>query len=239
MRVVTGVCVAVAMVWATMASAEKGTFSISVGGIRAGTMAYDADESGGSYKINASARSSGLVGRLINYSADAAASGRVKGNTYQPSFFTESIRDSDGTETRTFRYRNGAPVITRTPEPDYTGKRRSYHLDPAKQSGTLDPLTTAYSILRDRPKDLACKLDIDTFDGERRARIRFREAVPTRDGIKCNALYTRVGGFSEKERRQKSDWPFSVEYKDQGGGVMQVEKVSVPTTFGSVVFKRR
>ncbi|MGB0661084.1 MAG: DUF3108 domain-containing protein [Mangrovicoccus sp.] len=217
-------------------AAETGTFSVTLVGLPAGTLSYSANESGGQYRLAGRVKSSALARAIVPVSIETSARGRVKGNRYRPSTFREQTQRGGEEITTVFSYKNGAPQITRTPPRD---KAPKYGLDPATQSGTLDPLTTAYAMLRDRPKDLACKLDIVLFDGIRRASILYKDPAPgPKGGLVCQGEYRRLAGFSPKELAEKPVWPFTI-YYEPAGGQLRVVELKVPTTFGTVRIRRR
>ena len=217
------------------AMAETGQFRVTVGPLTAGTLAYAGEDSGGRYAATGAVRASGLAGLFLDTRVDAAASGRVTGNAYRPERFDQTTVEDGAEVSSAFRYRDGVPTVTRTPPPR---KPPKFAADPGKQGGTVDPMTAAYAILRDRPADLACDLAIQMFDGRRRADIRLvgGEAVP--GGLSCRGEYRRVEGFSPEELAEKPVWPFTVSYR-AAGGVLQVEEVRVPTTFGAVRIRRQ
>ncbi|PRY25483.1 uncharacterized protein DUF3108 [Aliiruegeria haliotis] len=216
--------------------AEEGTFSVSIAGIGAGTIAFRGNESGGRYKVNGQVASTGLARSLYPARVKAAANGSVSGNRYRPSAYAEEVAKRSKTTTAKYRYRGGVPSITKTP-PDT--RRKSYHADPAGQGGTVDPLTTAYAILRDRPAELACALDISPYDGRERTRIRMNGGKRQGERLVCPGTYSRIAGFSDEDMAEKVHWPFSVTYRVLDGGVHRVEEVRVPTTIGAVVLRRR
>lgn len=220
----------------TPALAETGTFDLSLAGIRIGTLTYAGKEANGQYAAKGVVRASPLARAVMDVEIDTESKGRVNGNTYRPTYFEATEVKNGETLTLVARYSGGVPKVERIP----AKKKRNKHAAPAsEQKGTLDSLTTAYAMLRDRPKNLACKLDIDLFDGERRSGIRFAKAEPRRgDGITCHGEYRRLQGFKPEEMAEKSVWPFTVIY-EPAGDVMRVSEVVVPTTFGNVRMVRR
>ncbi len=222
---------------ATMGGAsETGTFDITVRGIKAGVLSYSGDEVGGRYAAAGLVRSAGMASAFVDAQVDVTSRGRVDGNRYRPAAYTERGQEGDERRVVEYAYRGGAPVITRDPP---RSRPPRHAADPAQQSGTLDPMTTAYAMLRDRPRDLACALRIDLFDGRRRANIRYAEAKPREDGgITCRGEYRRVAGFSPEDLAEKPVWPFTVIYEPQGE-VLRVREVEVPTTFGTLRMRRR
>ncbi|WP_240722843.1 DUF3108 domain-containing protein [Poseidonocella sp. HB161398] len=227
---------ALALVAPGVQAAETGTFDLRLGPIRAGTLSYALEERGGRYAASGAMRSGGLAGLFLDTSVDAHARGRAEGNRYRPESFSSSTTEDGGTEELAFAYSGGTPKVTRTPERTKTPK----HAAPAsEQAGTVDPMTAAFAILRDRPADLACDLAIDLYDGRRRADIRLVGGQPTGDGgLECRGEYRRVAGFSPKELAEKPVWPFTVIYAPEDG-TLRVTELRVPTTFGNFRMVRR
>lgn len=233
---VIALCISVLLLVSPAAS-EEGAFTVSLAGIRAGIIAYNGEETGdGRYISRGSARSSGLVGSILDITIDTVATGRVNGNSYRPSSYRQTGREGDKIRDMSFTYRGGVPVVTRTPHrdlPDYVAK-------PENQGGTLDPTTTAFAMLRDRPRSLLCSLNLDLYDGRRRANIRYTKLKPSRNGgFVCEGEYRRLQGFTPEELAERPFWPFSVTYVPIGNEVYRVTEVRVPTTFGPVRLRRR
>ncbi|RYH08544.1 DUF3108 domain-containing protein [Tropicimonas sp. IMCC6043] len=217
------------------ACAEDGQFSVSLSGIPAGVLAYSGSESGGRYTTRGEAASTGLARGLYPTQVTTVASGRVEGNRYTPEIYKESTTKKGETKTTAFRYLNGRPEITKNP-PDT--RRKSYHADPQGQAGTVDPMTAAYAILRDRPAGLACNLDISPYDGRERTRIRLSGGKREGDTLTCPGTYSRVAGFSDKDMAERVHWPFTVVYSILPDGTHRVSKVTVPTSLGKLRMTR-
>lgn len=227
---------AVFSLWAGMALAESGQFTASLAGIKAGSIAYSATETGGRYRVQGAARAGGLAGAFFDFSMEASAQGAVQGNRYRPEIYELTGQDGGKFRTTRFRYRKGAPEVSQEPK-----RSASAHgANPAAQAGTLDPMTVIYAMLRDRPKDLMCKLNADFFDGQRRANIRYVRLTPLKGGkYLCEGEYRRLQGFSPKEMREKSYWPVSVFYAPLSDGRYRVSELRFHTNFGAVRLGRR
>lgn len=218
------------------AASETGTFDITLRGLKAGVLSYRGEERNGRYAASGAVRAAGIAAALVEAQVDTAAQGRVSGNSYRPERYTENGQQGGDRLVVRYDYRGGVPVITRDPPRAKPPK----HAAPAnRQAGTLDPMTTAYAMLRDRTRDKACKLDIDLYDGRRRSRIRYAKAAP-RDGggLTCHGEYRRVAGFSPEELAERPVWPFTVIYEPKGD-LLRVTEVIVPTTYGNLRMRRR
>lgn len=189
-RLATAFTFGAAITAATAAGAETGTFDLTLAGLTAGTLAYSGTEENGRYVAKGHVRSSPLARMVLDVEIDTTARGAVTGNDYRPAYF-EATEVKDGKTTKLVQsYSGGVPSIERVPKKK---KRNKHAADPESQQGTLDSLTTAYAMLRDRPRELACKLDIELFDGERRSGIRY--ARPSRARMAGSSATVNTGGW--------------------------------------------
>ncbi|MEM1129243.1 MAG: DUF3108 domain-containing protein [Pseudomonadota bacterium] len=219
------------------AATESGSFTVSVSGIRAGTLAYEGTVNGDSYLARGSARASGLLGAILDVRADAAAEGRIKGTQLAPQTASERIREDGEEFKKTYRFNSvGTPNINREPA---RKKPRKHAADPNAQRGVVDPMTAAFAILRDQTDDTACALDIASFDGARRSRLLLKSREQTNDGVICRGDYIREAGFSPKEMSERVVWPVTLEYSRRGDGTLQVKELSFPTSFGPARIRRQ
>lgn len=220
------------------AAADAGTFDVSFAGIRAGTLAYEGSESGGTYETRGSARATGLAGAVFDMRVDAAANGRVDGNAYRPRHYSEVTREAgEPTVERRFTYSGaGVPAVTRTPPRD---KPRKHAAPAAAQGGTVDPMTAAFAILRDRDDATACALDISIYDGAVRSRIALNRPTREPDRLRCDGTYTRVAGFSPEDMSGQTVWPLTLSYVRAPDGAWRVDRLEFPTSFGRARIVRR
>ncbi|MFV0358447.1 DUF3108 domain-containing protein [Tropicimonas sp.] len=225
-----------ALTLAAPAQAEELRFTVSLRGLSAGVLSMSASEGNGSYKVAGEARPAGLARAFYAGDGRASVTGKVDGNRYRPGRYSETVTKKGEVREGTFTYSGGVAKVVKNP-PDR--KRRKYHADPADAKGSVDLLTTAYAILRERPAALACSLDLLSYDGREVTRIRMSGGK--RDGARllCPGTYSRIAGFSEKDMKEKVHWPFSVTYRIGADGTHVVERMDVPTTLGTVVFHRR
>ena len=216
--------------------AEEGNFAVTVAGLGAGSISYQGSETGGRYTATGSVVSTGLARVLYPAQVATASTGRVDGNRYRPASYRSKTDKRSKSKEIAFAFAGGIPKVTQTP-PDR--KRKPYHAAPENQKGVLDPMTTAFAILRDRPAALACKLDIFNYDGRERSRIRLSGGKREGDTLTCPGMYTRVAGFSPEDMAERVNWPFTVIYRVQPDGTHRVSKVIIATTLGTVQMTRR
>lgn len=221
---------------APVTAQQSGTFDMSVAGIRAGTLRYEGGEAGGRYDVRGGVRSSGLIGAFFDVRIDTTAEGRVTGSRYRPGSYSEVFTDDEETVRRTFRYAAGVPRITRDPP---RSKPPKHGAPAAEQAGTVDPMTAAWVILRDREASEVCTLDLPLYDGIRRTRLILDAALRAEDGLTCRGRYVRVAGFSPEQMAERRVWPVEIDYARLEGGTLRVREVRFPTSFGAARLTRR
>ena len=214
---------------------HTGTFDLKLAGVRAGVVAFSAVEDGRQYSAAARAQSSGLVALVRNLSYDARATGRITPRGFVPTRYQESADTGERVSRAVMEYVNGVPQVKSYDPPQ---ERRSRDVDPATQGGTLDPMTALFALLRDVPRGEVCTLDVPVFDGRRASRVSTRGPKPEGDRIVCEGEYRRVAGFSERQMREKTRFPFSITYAPAGDRY-RVERISVDTLYGRATLDRR
>jgi hypothetical protein len=224
---------------ATQARAtETGVFDISLGGIRAAVVQYAANTEGNRYAVTGKMNTTGLLGAVVRASYEATARGtEPRPGQYRPTSFTE-VRDASKEVSRAeMLFRSGRPQI-KTYDPPRKSDRHA--VDPATQSGTVDPMTVIYAALRDQPRERVCDLSLQVFDGKRRSEVRLSDPAEASDGrITCQGVYRRIAGWSPESLAERSRFPFQMTYAPKGEGVWRVVRVTTDTTFGRAVLQRR
>ena len=231
---VAGILALVAAASAGTAKAETGRFQLSFAGLTAGTLSFDATLSGNRYAVDGAARPGGLFGAIFDSTVDSRATGTISGNLYAPAEAREATRSDGETRTRSFTYAGGVPTVTDAP-PDKPSKHSA---PPAEQKGTVDSTTAAFAILRDRPADLACQLDLALYDGRKRHRIALNQPQPRDGGLTCRGVYSRVAGFSPQDMAGQRDWPLTMIYARLPDGTYRVTSLSFETSFGTARVER-
>ncbi len=223
----------VAAAIAAPAAAETAVFDFYVAGIKAGEVRLDLDESKGAYQAKSRIEAAGLVGALVTISYNGSASGSLtRAGMPVPSLFqAHSVTPRTDRRSR-IEWKNGVPSSV-TVEP-----ARKKAPDPAKQGGTLDPVSAAFAVLRDLPRDQLCDKTLMVFDGSRLSRLRLEPARDTGDTFTCAGKYARVEGEAHSLSSQK-DFPFELVYAEQPNGVGRLEKIETRTSFGTATLQRR
>ncbi|MDJ0858872.1 MAG: DUF3108 domain-containing protein [Dinoroseobacter sp.] len=222
-------------VWA---QSETATFDLKIRGITAASATFAANVSGQDYAVSGKMRTTGLVGTLVRAGYDGSAYGRLRGeNGYRSFSFTEKRVGRGETATASIRYNSGVPKVVSVSPPEDPGP---FAVDPAKQAGTVDPMTAIWAALRDRPRDQVCALDLVVFDGDKRSGIRLRNPRENADGtITCQAEYRRIAGWSPEKLAERKSFPFTMTYTKKADGIWQVARAVSETRYGTAELTRR
>lgn len=216
---------------------EQADFDVYVLGIRAGTLSYAISEEAGRYALAGKVRTSRAVGTLFDLRVDVKTQGRTANGRYRPELYVESSRENENIYERAIRYgKGGTPQLTSDEKP------RKYWVPVARQAGALDPLTTVYELLRDRDGESPCGFNATFSDGARMGQISSTADTGKRDrrsrAVTCSGVYERKGGFSKKELKQGTHFPFQLTYQRRGE-TWALTQVNIRSTRGRAKLVRR
>ncbi|MEM9048400.1 MAG: DUF3108 domain-containing protein [Pseudomonadota bacterium] len=211
-------------------------FTLYLGGIRAAEMTLDARWSAASYEGRSTLRMVGLAKLLYAGSLSATGSGSMQARLFVPGTFSADSAFEGARQRVWLRYRDGRPAEV-TADPPY--RARAYQIAPAAQTGTLDPLAAALTLIRPEPIDGICNRSVDVFDGRRRIRLTLGAPVESHDGMRCPGTYTRMAGFAPKIMRKGANFPFWVVFRADAQGVAEIWQIFADTDFGRAVALRR
>ncbi len=217
------------------AQETQAAFDLQILGMRAGAFSYSAVERDGQYAVNGRMESAGIVGALRRIRYDASVHGRRTNTGFVPVKYEGSSDTGRRQSESSMQFRNGVPqVMSYSPprEPD------ARDVDPATQRGAVDPLTALYMALRDVPAAEACTLKVAIFDGRRRSEGATGGRQENGNQITCTGEYRRVAGYSEREMNERRTFPFRMTYR-VSDGVAQVTEVSMDSSYGRAVLRRR
>lgn len=222
---------------AANAAEERADFTVSVAGVRAGTLSMAANRDGNQYAVRAEVKEGGVVGAIFNFYYGGVARGSVTADgAVVPSSY-EGVRQIRDDKRKTLiSFTAGRPAsVTQDP----ARRSRKWDIDPASQGGTLDPVSATYSLLRDAPRDQACDRTIEVFDGSRRSRLIIQPGQSTgNQEWTCRGVYRRVAGYSPKDMKEKTDFPFTLFYADRGD-MMRLTRFQTQSILGLAVAQRR
>jgi hypothetical protein len=212
------------------------TYDVSLRGIRAGTLTLDAEQAGTAYRVTARIESTGLGAAIRRVRFIGETTGTIRNGRYRPTRYAEDADTGKRHSVSVIEYRRGVPTVV-----SYRADRdhRLTTVDPATQGGTLDPMTSLYAVLRDVPQASACTARFVSFDGRRRTETALLSATRDGDRVICTGLYTRVAGYAPEELAERSRFPFTLTYAPAPDGRLRVVEVSLDTTYGRALMRRR
>ena len=220
---------------AAPAQDARAVYDVRLLGLPVGKMQLAAREDGGGYAVTSAFATTG-VGRIVDAGFRLSAQGRTTNDGLAPTAYDERIDTGSRRSTVQLRYKGGTPRITGgsvaadvASDPDA--------LNPAAQTGTVDPLTGLYGVLRDRPADGLCRYGVIIFDGQRRASLAMTARREAGGRVTCIGAYTRLAGFSASEMKRQTVYPFSVTYAPLGA-LMQAQALSVRSGYGTAEMTR-
>ncbi|MEO1313784.1 MAG: DUF3108 domain-containing protein [Pseudomonadota bacterium] len=213
------------------------SYTISVAGLRVGTMEMAVNTSGSRYTARGKVTGGGLVGVFVNVSFDGTASGSMRGDgSLMPASYRATSGSGRKAQSVDMKYAGGTPTGASFSPPRRPAK--PWDVAPPSQGGTLDPISAAYDILRDRPVGTACGRSIRIFDGARASQIRIGARRDDGALSSCAGVYSRGAGFSPKRLEEQRDFRFVI-YYDRSAGEMQVTRFELDSILGQAVARRR
>jgi hypothetical protein len=211
---------------------EAATFDISLGGIRAGYVAFHGIGRGGDYAVTARVQSSGLVAILLDLRFEGRATGRLAGGRFRPVRYEEQTKKGREQTAATVRFGSGRPTVVSLVPEGASGAE-------APGARAVDPVTALFAALRALPVDSACDARFEMFDGRRHARLRVLDPVREGAELTCTGRYSRLAGPTENRMGLASAFRFSVHYRPTGAGLMSVYQVRIQTPYGVARLNRR
>lgn len=218
-----------------------GVFTLSIGGLRAGEIVFEGVLEPGQYRVSARLGTAGMVRSFYEAGIEAEVEGATRGvdavsAELAPALFRSESFDPEKRRKVEMRYSAGAPAVRAEPAYD----ERPWQLDPATQTGTLDPLSAVLTAFVPRPARALCDRSVRIFDARRLFAVTLEEASkPSEQGvIVCEAEYRRLGGFKPK-MLAKPPFPFRVEFTERPDGLWQFDRAIGQTPVGTAVLARK
>lgn len=239
-RTLSAVALSAALALAAPARADQTdhiVFNVVLKGITAGRLSIDGKITGSQYAASGVMETTGLASMMRKIRYDASVSGSFAKGRFTPLKFRQTAQRGDNRSAQTMSYKGGVPVsVTREP----VRAPRPTDVDPAKQGGTIDPLTALYAVLRDVDRTEACQLKVTMYDGAKRSQVALSGAQDKGDTVTCAGEYRRLQGFSDKEMAEKSRFPFVLTYAPTADGQrLRVVEISTDTILGKARMKRQ
>lgn len=214
---------------------ERQVYSVSIRGIGVGNFQISVDETPNSYGARGVVETGGLVGAFVSFRFDGTATGAILSNgRLQPRSYN-AFRDSGETPRRiTMAYSRGTPTSLTLDPPR---RAAPHNLDPTKQGGALDPISAAWTFLREQPAGSTCGKTIRVYDGARLNQFEVQARRQAGDLWACPGRYTRVGGYPPERLAERKVFNFTIFYREVDG-MMRPARIEVETTFGKAVARR-
>lgn len=213
----------------------EATFDITVRGFLVAVVGMTGIEQNGAYSTRGRMETRGIAGVLRKAYYHGYARGRRQGARYVPEFYEERADTGRRKSEAVIEYTRGVPSLKKYSPPRPV---KPQDVDPATQGGTLDPMTAIYVLLRDRPVEELCTDRIKTFDGKRLAEVVLGGLRREGEMWRCDGVYRRLRGFTEKEMSRKVEFPFTSLWR-VSDGVARVEIVETDTLYGRARLERR
>ena len=212
---------------------QQHIFDVYILGLKLGRLNYAIEVKNDLYSAAGHLRSTGIFSTISKYSFEASSKGKIESGLFIPDYYSERSDTGRRKEEKTMQYsKQGIELNTKkTPKP--------YWQDPDKQLDTLDPMSSIIYILRDQQEANICRQNFAMFDGIRRVKIKFTHGEETSDGqFTCHGIYSRIGGYTEKELKDGTDFPFNVNYKIKNA-IYKVFAFEITTNRGRAKFVRK
>lgn len=234
MRMILAVLVAL-VAGPVVAEKASQSYSVYVGGLKAGSIGLAMDVSSRNYVARGVVKADGLLALFADFGFDGTVRGTISDNSVSPRNYEGEHRNRSGERLTVMTFSGNRPTSVKlTPPKD----RRGYDIDPLAQSGTVDPVSASFLLLRDRPMEMACNQKIEIFDGTKRSRITLGTKQATEDGYVCQGEYRRLAGFSPRQMEKQSRFGFKLFLREENGMAV-VEKFHTESVAGTVVAIRR
>ena len=212
---------------------QQHIFDVYILGLKLGRLNYAIEVKNDLYSAAGHLRSTGIFSAISKYSFEASSKGKIESGLFIPDYYSERSDTGRRKEEKTMQYsKQGIELNTKkTPKP--------YWQDPDKQLDTLDPMSSIIYILRDQQEANICRQNFAMFDGIRRVKIKFTHGEETSDGqFTCHGIYSRIGGYTEKELKDGTNFPFNVNYKIKNA-IYKVFAFEITTNRGRAKFVRK
>ncbi len=196
-------------------------FTVSLGPLRAGVLWLDGSTSSRAYTATSGFQSTGLIRGIANISVTMSARGRVSRGALVPARYTEEVTVGRSSGAIVMDYVRGVPRLSgqKIRDDDDAAPK----VDPATQSGTLDPLTATFALLRAQPVKGACQVDRFMFDGERRTRVVMTDLRQEGEDWLCSGQFLRLEGYTPRDLQRSGQVDVTVRYRQSGDLLYAVE----------------
>ena len=221
-----------ALAMALPARAEQATFDFSVAGIRVGSLMMEGEQKAGRYDARSRIDTAGIVGMFLSFFFDGTSTGSLAGTRVVPGRYDATSKSPRALRKTAIEWKDGTPVKVSVEPP------RSTAPDPAKQGGTLDPVSAGFRLLRTMPAADVCNTTVRVFDGSRLSQLQLAKPVTSGDKLTCTGTFARIEGEAHSLTSLRK-FPFSLVFRKVDGGDAVLERIEAPTNYGNAVLTRR
>jgi hypothetical protein len=214
----------------TMHRPVSTTYDLYLGGIRAGELTIDARFTGDRYAATSAMRTAGVVGALYKASFEAETEGSLIAGGLRPERFRATAQMYSDRQQVEMTYRGATPDAVRA-DPSFNPK--PWQIEPADQTGTLDPVSAAIAALAPAPSAEICDRSVEIYDGRRRYALDLGKPRADGERISCPAFYRRVAGYKAKELKETID--FTVWFQERPDGLAHVVRAAGESMLGLAV----
>ena len=233
---------------AVQAASLDATYDVSLLGLSLGKANLAGGIDGGSYKLDATAKLTGLVGSFTGGRGSGTATGNLNGSRLSPTAF--AVSSANSSESRTVRMALGGNAVQALAiEPPIDPKPDRVPLKDEHQRNIMDPLSAFLMPVNGKGKDGACNRTLPIFDGAARYDIKLSSAGTRTVKLEgysgpvsiCQARYVPIAGH----RALRPSTKFMAENKEittwlapvAGTDVMVPVRISVKTMIGTAVIE--
>jgi hypothetical protein len=163
------VCVLLAVASVRAQGKLKAHYTISMTGVTIGEIVWLVDIGDTLYTTTASGKASGVLSMLVNGEGSVEAQGSIAADRLNPSSYTSTITDEDGTIKLQMTFADGIASETITPQPPAHADR--VPVTDANRRGAADPLSAVLISTKLGGGVMAaadCNRTLKIFDGRRR-----------------------------------------------------------------------
>lgn len=210
-------------------------FDVEALGFKVGELTLAGRTGASDYAAEARFATTGVVRLIRDMGFVMQADGRRSGPTFAPLRYSEQVDTGNRQSSARMDYVDGTPHLV-------GGEVRDGEvepLDPAGETGTVDPLTVMFMTLRDQPAAGLCRTDQLVFDGGRRIRVRLTGRTEAPGEVICSGQIVRVAGYPERDLRTRRVVPVTVTYTPGDDGLMRARSALVRTDYGPAGIVRR
>ena len=212
---------------------DTATYTVSILGLPAAQLAIALRREGAAYAAAMQVRSAGLAGLFSRFTVDSSARGTIRNGRWHPTRYKSTSDGERGGRGAEMVFNAGVPeIISLSADDDPTAPP----VDPARQRGTVDPLTAILAVSADLPADQLCQQKVRIFDGHRVAQMVL--SGPIKAGTTCRGVYQRLEGYPPEELAQRDRFDFELDYVARPEGQMRMTELRLDSLFGLARLRR-